>query len=71
MICENFPDTATAKRAARHCDELLSRAATPVDLETEFARFVRQIGDQAQPLLAELCDNRGLTVAMGSTMSAM
>ena len=66
MISENFPDTATAKRAARHCDELLSRAATPVDLETEFARLVRQIGDQAQPLLAELCDNRGLTVAMGS-----
>ena len=66
MISESFPDTATAKRAARHCDELLSRAATPVDFEAEFARFVRQLADQAQPLLSELCDDRGLSVAMGS-----
>ena len=70
MISESFPNTAQAARAARHCDELLSRAATPVDLEAEFTRFVRQIADQAQPLLAELCDNRGLTVTMGSIACA-
>ena len=45
MISESFPKTAQAARAARHCDELLSRAATPVDLEAEFTRFARQIAD--------------------------
>ena len=69
MISETFPDTAQAARAARHCDELLSRAATPVDFEAEFARFARQLVDQAQPLFSELCDDRRMSVAVGSIAS--
>lgn len=48
-------------RSARHCDELLSRAATPPDLDLEFARFARGFAEQARTQLAGLCDDRGIT----------
>lgn len=65
MIHADFPKTA--QRAAQHCDSLLARSATPVDMTAEFARFARQLAFQAQPLLARLCDARGLQVTVEDT----
>lgn len=58
MISPGVPKAAAL--AASHCDELLSRAATPPDLDAEFARFARNVADQAVPALAVLCDDRGV-----------
>lgn len=63
MISATFPPTAA--RAACHCDELLSRAATPPDFANEFERFARQFAEHAQSALAELCDCRALDAAIG------
>lgn len=65
MIAASIPEPSA--RAARHCDELLSRAATPPDLDLEFARFVRGFAEQAQAQLAALCDDRGLTADIVET----
>lgn len=65
MISASIPEPSA--RAARHCDELLSRAATPPDLDLEFARFVRGFAEQAQTQLAALCDDRGLTAEIAES----
>ena len=57
---------ATA-RAAMHCDELLSRAASPPDFEVEFARFARGFADQAQIAISGLCDDRAITAQLEAT----
>tara|TARA_R110002072_G_scaffold292544_3_gene461366 strand:- start:11094 stop:11996 length:903 start_codon:yes stop_codon:yes gene_type:complete len=63
MISATFPQTAA--RAASHCDELLSRAATPPDFANEFERFARQFAEHAQSSLGELCDCRALRGEIG------
>lgn len=60
MITTGIPEAVA--RAACHCDELLSRAATPPELDIEFARFARGIAQQSQHQLSQLCDDRGLAV---------
>lgn len=66
MISTTFPQTAA--RAACHCDELLSRAATPTDFANEFERFARQFADHAQISLSEFCDSRALNAEIGELM---
>ncbi|MBO6527433.1 FliM/FliN family flagellar motor C-terminal domain-containing protein [Erythrobacter sp.] len=63
----NTPIPEAAARAARHCDELLSKAATPPDLDLEFARFARGFAEQANTHLSVLCDDRGLTAEIVDT----
>lgn len=63
MISATFPKTAA--RAARHCDELLSRAASPPDFANEFERFAGQFAEHARTSLGELCDCRALRVEAG------
>jgi flagellar motor switch protein FliM len=65
MISSSLPEPSG--RAARHCDELLSRAATPPDLDLEFARFARGFADQARTQLSALCDDRGLLTEIVET----
>ena len=65
MISASIPEASA--RAARHCDELLSRAATPPDLDLEFARFIRGFAEQARTQLAALCDDRGLTAEIAES----
>ena len=60
MITTGIPEAVA--RAACHCDELLSRAATTPELDIEFARFARGIAQQSQHQLSQLCDDRGLAV---------
>ena len=60
MINETFLNAGVA-RAAMHCEELLSRFAPEPDFAHEFVRFAGLMGGHTQGLLAELCDNRGLT----------
>lgn len=61
------PIPEAAARAARHCDELLSKAATPPDLDLEFARFARGFAEQAGAQLAALCDDRGVTAEIAES----
>jgi flagellar motor switch protein FliM len=63
MISATFPQTAA--RAAQHCEELLSRAASPPDFANEFERFARQFADHARTSLGELCDCRSLQAEIG------
>ena len=65
MISTPVPN-ATA-RAASHCEELLSSAATPPDLDHEFARFARGCAVQAASQIGELCDDRGIVAELGET----
>ncbi len=65
MISTPIPEQAA--RAASHCEELLSRAATPPDLDLEFARFARGCAEQSSAQLSELCDDRGLTAEIAET----
>ena len=65
MISTPIPEAAA--RAACHCDELLSRAATPPALDIEFARFARGFAEQAHAQLSALCDDRGLAAEIVST----
>ena len=52
MISSAIP--AATARAASHCEELLRRAATPPDLDLEFARFARGFAEQATTQLERL-----------------
>ena len=61
------PIPKAAARAACHCEELLSKAATPPDLDLEFARFARSFTEQASTELAVLCDDRGLSAELVET----
>ncbi len=45
MISSAIP--AATARAASHCEELFSRAATPPDLDLEFASIARGFAAQA------------------------
>ncbi|MBX7481880.1 FliM/FliN family flagellar motor C-terminal domain-containing protein [Qipengyuania qiaonensis] len=65
MISTPIPEAAA--RAACHCDELLSRAATPPELDIEFARFARGVAEQARGQLSTLCDDRGLDAEIVDT----
>ena len=65
MITGPIPEAAA--RAACHCEELLSKAATPPDLDLEFARFARSFTEQASTELAVLCDDRGLSAELVET----
>lgn len=58
-----------AGRAARHCAQLISRAADPVDFEQEVLRLARRFAEQLGPQLAQLCDVRGLNVAFADAES--
>ena len=63
---------ARSQRHARSlaCEELLSRAATPPDLDHEFARFARGCAVQAASQIGELCDDRGIVAELGETTGA-
>tara|TARA_R110000751_G_scaffold2018_20_gene10832 strand:- start:39087 stop:39983 length:897 start_codon:yes stop_codon:yes gene_type:complete len=65
MISSAIP--AATARAASHCEELLSRAATPPDLDLEFARFARGFAEQATTQLGALCDDRTLVAEIAET----
>ena len=65
MITPGIPKAAAI--AAKHCDELLSRAATPPDLDAEFARFARTFADLSMPALARLCDDRKVAAEVVET----
>ncbi|MEX0342781.1 MAG: FliM/FliN family flagellar motor C-terminal domain-containing protein [Erythrobacter sp.] len=65
MITSPIPEAAA--RAACHCEELLSKAATPPDLDLEFARFARGFAEQAGNQLSGLCDERGLSAEIVDT----
>lgn len=65
MITSPIPEAAA--RAACHCEELLSKAATPPDLDLEFARFARGFAEQAGNQLSVLCDERGLSAEIVDT----
>ncbi|EDL49938.1 hypothetical protein ED21_25743 [Erythrobacter sp. SD-21] len=64
---KNSSISGAVARAAMHCDELLSRAATPPELDIEFARFVSGFAENAQLQLAELCDDRGIATSVVAT----
>lgn len=53
-------------RAARHCAQLLSRSADPVDTGREAARLADRFAEHVQPLLAQHWEAGGLKVAVGS-----
>lgn len=65
MITTPIPEAAA--RAACHSSELLSRAATPPDLDIEFARFARGFAEQAHTQLSVLCDDRALAAEIVDT----
>ncbi|UVI39504.1 FliM/FliN family flagellar motor C-terminal domain-containing protein [Qipengyuania spongiae] len=65
MIVTPVPQAAA--RAANHCAELLSRAATPPDLDIEFARFANGFSEHAKAQLAGICDDRKLSAGILET----
>lgn len=63
----NEPTPVAQAPAAQHCAELLSRAATPPDLDIEFARFARAAALEAAGQVAQLCDDRAIVVDVAET----